>query len=262
MGKASRRKKEKKLGAIQSHGPRPFDVSLLKKPNLLESLGTRLIFTPQLVISQHPQFSGPVYRFCNDEALAKGMEAGAVPLSTIAYIKGLENGAATDRRELEYSSDVYSATLQPGTPQAAVAAQFGIKVAGNGSVGIENIRFEAHYPNAFILCTTLDFDGMFKDGRFGKFCVEIPDPEKYYSAITRHLEAHASVNSGTAMAVNYAERDGKNFEGTVSEIGFTKPTRFSPENEFRFLWTSTDESKIERKIWEIPETIGLCKRIR
>ena len=196
MGKASRRKHEQRLAKqLQQASPEQLQQTRSRQPPVT-ARGTTIIFQPPtFIVEAPPKFVGPVYRFFRTAEDAARMVAGQIPISTIDYIRRLENGLATDAEELSYVSYVNHLDVKSGTVPAAIAKQFGFAAEGAGSFGISGIKMVATYPDAFLLCTTTDFEAMRLDGRFGNFCVEIDDPEGFFNAVTEHLTIAAGVVS-------------------------------------------------------------------
>ncbi|MCP6036931.1 hypothetical protein NL368_26675, partial [Klebsiella pneumoniae] len=131
-----------------------------------------------------------VYRFFKEKSHAEALCNGDVWLSTIETCRRYEDPLQGDPNEAiqTYSSGFISGGSDDSRFVSA-AAHAGIHIGpGCSGITIQNCRSFNKMPDAFVLCTTLEFQPENLNDTFGNYCVEISNVEEFFGLITKKLK--------------------------------------------------------------------------
>ncbi|HDZ1026282.1 TPA: hypothetical protein RRU22_003058 [Klebsiella pneumoniae] len=241
MGRKSRLKKERKEPYVWGNGS-------LKKSNetFLKDL------------------SKPVYRFFKEKIHAEALCEGRVWLSTLETCRKYEDPLQGDKGEALHT---YSVENIRGDGSDAdfveMCARLGLVVSeGCKNISIGQGKSSQIIQDAFLLCTTKEFNPSKLNGTFGNFCVEISNPIVFFEMLTEELKKIIPFKNGRMGAVVYDKREFTGVEKIPAPIGFIKPKDiYWEQKEFRFLWETNEPEKIKPFEVFCPSIAPLCKLI-
>ncbi|HFJ4329205.1 hypothetical protein [Serratia liquefaciens] len=212
-------------------------------------------------------YTGPVYRFFDEEIYANSFCEGNIRISTLESCRAYENPEQGDKNEATWHHKIDSMLLNDPDEEQIRALQWAGFSVGQGSKNIyfENITTTTVLPDAYVLCMTKHLDPKAFSGSFGKYCVEISNAHYFFNLIHRKIvENHTKSRvDGLYGDINYSDRKSLNLQTPHTHIGFIKPVfPYASQREFRFLWV-VEEQTCELKKLDIkcPEAAFLCKRI-
>lgn len=234
MGKASRRKRERRAGQQRS------------------ALNTPI--TPK-----------KVYRFFDDPNHADALTEGKVWLSTLETCRAYEDPQQGDPDE---ATHVYNSGYAVGGSNdeafKLIASRSGIMIGpGCSNITLNNNTYIEKLPDAYVLCTTEQFNPEKLSETFGKYCVEIEHPTEFFRIVTAALSKVLPIHQAACGPVAYRERKYTGLQNPPGTIGFVKPAdKYQDQQEFRFLWLLNTVKKLDPFLLEVTECARFCKRIR
>jgi hypothetical protein len=205
-----------------------------------------------------------VYRFFPEDLQADALVSGKVWITTLEVCRAYEDPKQGDSEE---AHEIYnSGHAVCGSSDLAfveIARRSGIHIGpGCSNITISNNTNIRSLPNAYVLCTTIQFSPGNLSETFGKYCVEITDPKKFFVADSRCLEKITAVKKAVAGKVIYRDRNYCGLERPPGPIGFVKPhDKYAEQKEFRFLWIPETTKNIKPFLLNCHEIVGLCRRI-
>ncbi|MBB1380504.1 hypothetical protein H5071_00685 [Shewanella sp. SR41-2] len=241
MGRKSRLKKERK--ELENHG-------------LAKASSKSLI-----LLDEHNE---SIYRFFSEEYQANSLAQGEVWLSTLETCRAYEDPAQGDPEE---AHEVYNSGHAVGgsddTKFVERASRSGIQIGpGCSDITVSNCSSSVSLPDAYVLCTTIEYSPEKLSDTFGKYCVEITNPRAFFIGVSKILENHISIKEAAAGKVIYKDRIYTGLESPPGPIGFVKPPDlYSSQKEFRFLWLPLGSAKLTPFLLKCPELSTICKRI-
>ncbi|MDN2676690.1 hypothetical protein [Janthinobacterium sp. SUN033] len=203
-----------------------------------------------------------------NENYANDLVLGIVSLGTLEMCRAYEDPFQGDAKEAMHS---YNSGIIIGdgsdTNFQKIARALQISVSEDCyDISFINTHSSRKIEDAYVICTSEFFiKEDFKES-FGDYCVEISDPDLFYSLISEALEKIFIIKSSSWGAVQYRERHFEGLDDPNGMIGFIKPEKYDSQNEIRFLWEciNKDRSKIEkldRLNINIPGIRALCRRV-
>jgi hypothetical protein len=242
MGKKSRLKKESR--ELETHG-------LAKRSS-----------KTLILLDEHNE---SIYRFFSEEYQANALAQGEVWLSTLETCRAYEDTAQGDPEEAhETYNSGYAVGGSDDPSFVERARRSGIHIGpGCSNMTVNNCSNRVSLPDAFVLCTTVEFSPEKLSETFGKYCVEITNPRAFFIGVSKQLEDHAFIKEAAAGKVIYKDRKYTGLESPPGPIGFVKPPDvYSSQNEFRFLWVpENNASRLTPFLLKCPELSSICKRI-
>jgi len=241
MGRKSRQKRERR--ELQQHG-------------LSDDSSQTLI--------QFDEHAQSVYRFFKKESEAEALTRGEVWLSTLATCRKYEDPKQGDPEEAHETYNSGYAVGGSGDPEfVEVARRSGIHIGLGCSNGIiSNNTRKTVLPDAYVLCTTIEFSPEKLSETFGRYCVEITNSREFFINVSVLLEKSVAINKAVAGKVIYKDRHYTGMEAPPGPIGFVKPPDlYASQKEFRFLWVPKTPDGIEPFLLDCPKVSQLCKRI-
>jgi len=214
-----------------------------------------------VLLSEH---HSSVYRFFPKKSQADALTSGKVWISTLERCRAYEDPEQGDPEE---AHEVYNSGHAVGgsdNPEfVEVARRSGIHIGpGCNNITLSNCTNVTSLPNAYVLCTTTQFSPDNLSETFGKHCVEIADPKKFFIAVSKRLESVVSYREAAAGPVIYRDRSYTGLERPPGPIGFVKPKdKYSKQKEYRFLWIPDTLKGIKPFLLDCPEIKGLCRKI-
>lgn len=271
MGKASRRKKEKKAHAlpepIASHRP---EVSLEQSAQIPVEVAPMAPAKPvrqvnfQIRSNQSVKHAKKIYRILSSAEYADSFTKGEIRISTLETCRNYEDALQGDRGEgtARYHSKNYSKVDWDHSGFQQDALRSGIYIGpGVTDITFHNNTSVTTLPDALVLCTTLEYDPSKLSDTFGNYCVEIYNVEGFFTTLTRALVQRYPIERFYAGRVQYI---GREFHGVAppTHIGFIKPPDpYEPQQEFRMLWTVRRSMSLTPGNITVPELARFCKRI-
>jgi len=202
-----------------------------------------------------------VYRFFKNKEEAEALCRGDVWLSTLEVCRGYEDPLRGDPDE---ATQIYnSGHLSGGSSDhhfvnAAANARVFIG-SGCSNITINNAIVNTRIPNAFVLCTTREFQPENLNDTFGHYCVEISNLVEFFRIVTINLHKLSPVNQCAMGNIRYGKHSFSGYEQSPGVIGFVKSKdKYAPQKEFRFLWEPKAEDIMPRLI-SCPEIASHCR---
>jgi len=228
----------------------------MKALGLQEQSGNNIVF-----LSKHHY---PVYRFFYEEWQADALVSGKVWISTLEACRAYEDPKQGDSEEAKETYN--SGHAVGGSNDSAfveIARRSGINIGpGCSNMSISNNIKISSLLNAYVLCTTSQFSPSNLSETFGKYCVEITDPKKFFIAVSRCLEKVTVIKKSVAGEVIYRDRNYTGLERPPGPIGFVKPPdKYAEQKEFRFLWIPETMENIKPFLLNCHKILGLCRKI-
>jgi hypothetical protein len=247
MGRASRMKRERRLAKFSDL--RAFPIPLTQSG------------PARLSAQDSPN---KVYRFFKESTHADAFASGIIRLSTLETCRAYEDPYQGDPDEAVHRYN--SGHAVGGSDDAAfklIAERSGIFIGpGCSNVTVSDCHSVRRLPDAFVLCTTEQFDPARLSDTFGRYCVEIERPQDFFRLLTGSLSKLHAVRESAFGRVIYRERSFAGLQDPPGPIGFVKPPdRYNSQREVRFLWTSLTGTPLVPFELHAPECAALCKRI-
>nr|WP_181718434.1 hypothetical protein [Psychrobacter sp.]QJS05137.1 hypothetical protein [Psychrobacter sp.] len=209
-------------------------------------------------------YKGSVYRFFKEEEHADALARGDVYLSTLDICRAYEDAEQGDSQEA-YETYLSGNLSGDGDDHEFVekARRSGIGIGpGSRDIKIINCSNTVSLPDAYVLCTTTEFLPENLNEKFGKYCVEIKDPRKFFVAVSKKINSISAIREAAIREIIYADRNYTGMEQTPGPIGFVKPsTPYKKQKEFRFLWLMENMGQLNPPLLKCPEVSSLCRRI-
>ena len=209
-------------------------------------------------------YEGSVFRFFNEEDHANTLAQGDVYLSTLESCRAYENAEQGDSEEAYETYNSGHAVGRGDDPEIIRRAQqSGAYISLNSErVTISNNTRITSLPDAYVLCTTIEFSPENINEEIGKFCVEIKNPRKFFNVVSRKIDSISAIREAAIGKIKYADRNYTGMDQPPGPIGFVKPRfPYEKQKEFRFLWIMENMGKLEPILINCPEIRNLCKRI-
>lgn len=250
MGKSSRIKRERRAS-----GERKATPMKPKHP---------LIFNNKQRAFTLEKPKTPVYRYFREPQHAEDLANGRVWISTLETCRQYEDPAQGDPLEghISYNSGFVNGDF--GDPQLmTVARHAGIYIGeGSRNITINAFRSRRHIPDAFVICTTENFQPTEFRETFGQYCVEITDPERFFNLVNAALKCQTKKVNGNFGRVIYADRMHYGQQPEPGHIGFVKPpTPYKTQSEVRFLWTVEQHEKLSSFMINVPGVSSICRLV-
>lgn len=210
-----------------------------------------------------------IYRFFRNAEEADALAQGNVWLSTLKKCREYENPEQGDPEEAHETYNSGYAVGGSDDPRfmeisrrsGAIHFEPGCNVRLSGGI-INDCTSRRSLPNAYVLCTTIDFLPENLSYTFGKYCVEITDPRQFFISVSESLERRAPISKAAAGKIIYKDRHYAGMESPPGPIGFVKPPDpYASQKEFRFLWIPKGSSSLTPFLLGCPKVKDLCKRI-
>ncbi|HFK5650932.1 hypothetical protein [Enterobacter ludwigii] len=207
-----------------------------------------------------------IFRFFQDKEHAEALCKGDVWLTTLQRCREYDDPLQGDAKEATHTYNGGTAVLHgDGTDHDFVtkAARLGIRVCP----GAKNIQISGGFhsfsiDNAYVLCTTQEFNPSKLSATFGNYCVEISEPKEFFELVSAKLHHTVPIKHGYMGPVTYDKRDHMVHEPLPGPVGFVKPKDiYSEQKEFRFLWLTADRRDIQPFLLSCPEVAKLCRII-
>ncbi len=224
---------------------------------------------PTLYLRENPdsplRHDGPVYRFFEQESEADALVSGNVWISTLETCRNYEDPKQGDKEEARHLYNSGLAVGGSGEPGfAEIARRSGFTIGPNcNSVWLEDITYVSVIPDAYVLCTTIEFSPNELGDTFGTYCVKILDPKQFLLTVTKYLDQVVPIKKFMAGKVLYGARNYSGLDKPLSgPLGFVKPPDdYTEQQEFRFLWIPEANEKIKPFLLKCPEVRNFCQRI-
>lgn len=255
MGKASRRKRERRVGSVPT---KPYPATDEKRSSAVESWMPLSVVDWDSAIYETPP--DRVFRFFEDPEHADALAAGNVWLSTLRDCRTKEHPLQGDAGEGVHTYHSGSWRGNGDDPEIQlVARRSGIRIEGSNVSMRGNVHVTS-IPDGFVLCATESFDPGELSETFGKHCVEIENPVGFFKAVQRAFPPD-SITRGVFGKVKYRERVYKGVAEEPGLIGFVKPKKYAHQREMRFLWYTSGQRLIKPFLLSVPDAAQFCKRI-
>ncbi|OPY69566.1 MAG: hypothetical protein A4E62_01794 [Syntrophorhabdus sp. PtaU1.Bin002] len=214
-----------------------------------------------VLIDEHGQ---SVFRFFQEDWQADALARGDVWLSTLKTCREYEDpeqGDPEEAHEIYKSGHAVGGSDDPEFVE--IARRSGIYIGpGCSNITISNNTMITVLPDAYVLCTTTEFSPDKLGETFGRYCVEITKPGRFFKSVSEALERKVSIREAAVGLVIYKDRHYTGMEPRPGPIGFVKPRDiYAPQKEFRFLWIPENTNGLTPFLLSCSEVHHLCKRI-
>jgi len=209
-------------------------------------------------------YRGSVYRFFKEEEHANALARGDIYLSTLDNCRAYEDAEQGDPEE---AYETYlSGHLVGGSDNdkfVEQAQRASIHIGeGCRDIQIINCSSTRTLPDAYVLCTTTEFSPENLNEKFGKYCVEIKDPRKFFVAVSKKLNSISTIREAATREIIYRDRNYTGLDQPPGPIGFVKPSvPYEKQKEFRFLWIMENMGELNPPLLKCPEISHLCRRV-
>lgn len=241
MGRKSRLKRERR--ELKQHG--------------LTERSSKML----LLLGEH---NHSVYRFFQEELHADALARGEVWLSTLATCRAYEDPEQGDPEEAhETYNSGHAVGGSTDSDFVEVARRSGIHIGpGCSNITLSNDTRKTVLPDAYVLCTTIEFSPEKLSETFGRYCVEITNPKEFFVLVSESLEKPIPIKEAAAGKVIYKDRSYTGMESPPGPMGFVKPPDlYAHQREFRLLWVPENSKDLAPFLLKCPEVAHLCKRI-
>lgn len=207
-----------------------------------------------------------IFRFFKEKEHAEALCRGDIWLTTLQTCREYDDPLQGDAKEATHTYDGGTGVLHgDGEDHDFVtkAARLGIRVCP----GAKNIQISGGFhsfsiDNAYVLCTTQEFNPSKLSETFGNYCVEISEPKEFFKLVSDRLNHIVPLKNGYMGPVTYDKRDHMVHEALPAPIGFVKPKDiYSDQKEFRFLWLPAEIRDIKPFLLSCPAVAKLCRII-
>ncbi len=208
-------------------------------------------------------YNQPIYRFFREKEHAEALCRGEVWLSTLEKCRTYEDPLQGDREEAIHtykSGTVIGNGDDPKVIEVAKRSGLGLREC-DGSVFMTDNTYIQHIDDAYVICTTLEYEPEKFAKSFGTYCVKITNPEMFFKSISACLNKKSKIIEAEMGKVTYECRRTSGLEPQPSApVGFVKPTQYSPQKEFRFLWrVNKFFGSDDKHILQCPEASQYCE---
>lgn len=179
-----------------------------------------------------------VYRFLGEEIHADALARGDIWVTTLDDCRRKESargGDAWDAMINQTRRPIFGHGDDPAVQEALRGLVSLPPYARN--ISISNNIYSTVHPNAWVFCSTLEYEPAWMAERFGKFCVVIKEPMCFFYQLTQAIRRAQKLSAFGLGPVVY---QGPTYVGTAAprHPGFVKrPDPYSREREFRMIWS-------------------------
>lgn len=196
-----------------------------------------------------------LYRSIPEKEYAIAFSRGRIRLSTLEICRNHESALRRDEGEAteQYSSGYIQGPSEDAGVQR-IAARLRLGLRGIGKVTISDCEVDDRIRDAWVLCFSLS-----RRAIFGDHCIRVDDPASFFRAMTDTLQRESGRGLSPAWGeVTYGERHYQGLAPSPGPIGFVKPLRFRPDDEFRMLWRPEGRAPIDFKSVDCPAIADYC----
>lgn len=219
---------------------------------------------PQLRSAERPFDAHVVFRFFHDPSHADALVAGNVWISTLESCRRFEDPKQGDPEEgfQRYNSG-YSVGNSGDKELELIAAQSGIHIGpGSSNITLNNNTLVKCLGDALVLCTTELFEPSVLSETFGRYCVEISNPKRFFELVSAQLRETHEISEARFGRVIYKDRFYTGLERPPGPLGFVKPPdKYSEQHEVRFLWSVRTAAVLNPFLLRVPRAAELCRRV-
>lgn len=205
-----------------------------------------------------------IYRFFDEEYHADALVSGDVWVSTLETCRKYEDDRQGDIGEAKHTYN--SGSSFGGSNDSdfvEIARRSGIGIGENSSnIEIVQCTKTTTIPDAYVLCTTLEYQPDNLSAVFGDYCVEITSPKLFCRLLSEKINEINAITQGVAGIVQYRERSYSGIENPPGPIGFVKPPDdYADQKEFRLLLLPESNVTIKPFLVSCPEIKHFCRRL-
>ena len=160
-------------------------------------------------IISKPTAINKVYRYFHEETHADAFMKGQVRVSTLNICRRYENPMQGDKDEaclLYYSQSTMGRGNDPKMQEVAKRLNMDIKLGANSWVAMIGTSSRSEQEDAFIYCTSTQFDPSKFKSDFGEYCVQIIDTGYFLKKISEAIHCINPLINSCAGKVNYKDR--------------------------------------------------------
>lgn len=207
-------------------------------------------------------YRGSVYRFFKEEEHANALARGDIYLSTLDNCRAYEDAEQGDPEEA-YETYLSGHLVGSSDELNEQAQRLGFYTSGFcENIEITNCSSTRKLTDAYVLCTTTEFSPENLNEKFGKYCVEIKDPRKFFVAVSKKLNSISTIREAATRKIIYRDRNYIGLDQPPGPIGFVKPSvPYEKQKEFRFLWIMETMGELNPPLLKCPEISHLCRRV-
>ena len=209
-------------------------------------------------------YTGPVYRFFSEEWQAEDFIQGKLYLSTLEVCRGYEDAKQGDKEEghqTYHTGHISGGSDDPDFVEKARRASVGIGPDCT-NISIKDCTNTTFIKDAYVLCTTTEFSPEILSDTFGKYCVEIKHPRRFFLAVSKRVHTIATIKEAAMGNIIYKDRTYTGLDRPPGPMGFVKPSfPYADQKEFRFMWYVGEDFELQPFVLDCPEIKGMCKRM-
>lgn len=247
--------------SMQNEQALPVNQFLFERHPVQLAIDLLQLRTVKAYVLKKPE--GSVYRFLRSEEHARQFASGKIYISTLEACRAYEEEGRGDAEE-GYEQRVIDHARGGSNDPAFVelARKVSIHIGeGCSNVSLRNVKSINSIHDAYVLCTTDQFDPKKLGPRYGEYCVEITNPFAFFNVVTQALLGHTALKEAAMGPIIYKERLIKNMDESPGPIGFVKPPDiYASDREYRFLWTVI-QAEIKGILIDVPDASRYLKRL-
>jgi hypothetical protein len=184
----------------------------------------------------------PLYRFFREEKHADDLRLGSVWISTLETCRRHEDPQQGDQGEGIHQYSISHVQGGSGDKEfERMAAQAGIHLAVGA--GAQNVTIREHVSvnrliDAYVICTTEQFDPAKLSPTFGEHCVRISSALRFFQAVNQRLLPFIDCKEAVLAPITYSDRHYADRQTPPGLLGFVKPSdMYADQQEVRAMWT-------------------------
>jgi hypothetical protein len=204
-----------------------------------------------------------IYRYFDEEAYANALIQGNVFISTLERCRDLEKPGQGDPEEgTHLRCQTYAFGDSDSAQIKEVTSWLPIRIDNSTNIEIASNRLVTRIPDAYVVCTT-ERPADKTSATFGKYCVEVSRPAKFFDLIDARLHRFRSSGPGEFQRVRYTQLEHYDLNPPPGEIGFVKrPDPYAEQQEIRLLWKYGVNPPLTPFELSVPGVSRLCRRIK
>lgn len=197
-------------------------------------------------------FSGDkVYKYCPERQFAEDLLSGRPWITTIDTCRSYEHPLQGDAGEAIH--EFINCSLTGGSEDihfVEMAKELGIHIGPGGkNFTVRSRHAKMQLRDAYIYCTSGMHSPSSMAEPFGRYCVEIRYPDKFFLEVTKIIQSMTTLRSACIGQVAYIDRKFVNVTapGNIGRhLGFFKPPDpYAEQREVRMLWDAGPTINIE-----------------
>lgn len=260
-----RAKNKKERIELEKKQLKESDQTISTQKNITTKTQSYPVIQTKRVIPAKPKAS--VYRFFKEEKYAREfLQGSSIRLGTLGEFRSYEcteQGDPEEAEETYHSGSFHGYGSDPIVRERARRLGIDIKKGHPESqviISINNSASRTRLQDAYVLCTTTYYSEEMKEV-FGKYCVEITHPEKFFNTINIKIRTEKAIKESIYGLVLYRDQSYTGIEQPPGIIGFVKRPSYASQRECRLIFLPQNSNSIKPIFLECPEVEDICRLV-